>query len=423
MAENLYEDILEELESIPTIDAHEHLMSEEAYLKEPVDFYTLFSGYCQGDLLSAGATQEDLDFWADRKQPLEARWRRFRPWLAAIRTGSYARAAFIVIRDLLGFEDLTDETYKPISEKLASLSRPGLYDEILRKRCNIVACIRCWTYGQKGQDYFYELASAHELMDLFSASHIRKLAEDCNHPVHSLDDLIACVHIKVKQWKGGGAVGIKCAHAYSRPIDFQNASALDAEAALKLALKERSHMISLPEVKPLQDFVMYRLCAAAEEAGLPMVFHTGLQAGIENRIANANPLLLQDLLEEFPRLPVDIFHGGLPFASEAGILAKHFPGVHINMAWMHLISPTIARRGLSEWLEMVPNTKIFGFGGDYQPPKVYGHLKIARENIAAVLAEKVAQGVYSRAEASRIAWNLMFDNPNRFYNLGLKGKS
>ena len=69
---------------------------------------------------------------------------------------------------------------------------------------------------------------------------------------------------------------------------------------------------------------------------------------------------------------------------------------------------------------MVPNTKIFGFGGDYSiVEKVYGHLKMARQDIACVLAEKVREGAWSRAEASLVARRLMRDNAAEFYRLPL----
>jgi hypothetical protein len=92
------------------------------------------------------------------------------------------------------------------------------------------------------------------------------------------------------------------------------------------------------------------------------------------------------------------------------------------MAWMHIIDPAQARSALAEWLDLVPNTKIFGFGGDYRfVEKVYGHLKLAKQNIARVLADKVDECAFSRAEASLVAQRLLFDNPNEFYRMGLKG--
>ncbi len=176
--------------------------------------------------------------------------------------------------------------------------------------------------------------------------------------------------------------------------------------------------MSAHEVLPLEDYLMFELVARAEAVHLPMVFHTGLQAGNYNRIANANPLLLQPLIEEFPRARIDLFHGGMPWVREIAVLAKYFPGVHLNMAWMHIINPTQARSALSEWLDMVPNTKIFGFGGDYNTvEKIYGHLTLARQNIAAVLADKIETGAMSRSEASLVARRLMFDNPRDFYGL------
>ena len=418
---SLYEDLISELESTLTIDAHEHLMTEEEHLKEEFDFYSLFSHYCSGDLLAAGATQELLKFWADKSVPVKERWKSFKPFFEMIRTGSYARFSLIVIRELLGFEDLSDETVEPIGEKLSEMNRPGLYDEILRRRCNLAACIQCWMLGKPGPDYFYHLGASYDLTDLFNRERILTLAKECNRNIRSLDDVLECVHIKIDQWKKAGVVGIKTAHAYSRSLHFEDADRASAERAFKMALNERSHMISLTEIKPLQDFMMHRLAAAAEDADLPLVIHTGIQAGSEGRICDANPLLLQDLLEKFPALKIDLFHGGVPFVREIAMLAKYFPGVHLNMAWMHIISPSMARSALSEWLELVPNNKIIGFGGDLSMVElVYGHLRIARENIAVVLAEKVSSGVYSRTEVSYLIRALMFDNPNRFYKLGLK---
>jgi hypothetical protein len=108
----------------------------------------------------------------------------------------------------------------------------------------------------------------------------------------------------------------------------------------------------------------------------------------------------------------------MPWVREIAVLAKYFPGVHLNMAWMHIINPVQARSALSEWLEMVPNNKIFGFGGDYSiVEKVYGHLTLARQNIAAVLAEKITVGAMSRSEAVVIARRLLFENPREFYEL------
>jgi predicted TIM-barrel fold metal-dependent hydrolase len=226
----------------------------------------------------------------------------------------------------------------------------------------------------------------------------------------------------VAEWRRDPkVVGIKSAHAYGRSLAFQKVDASTAEKVFNQILTHEGHTLSPHEALPLQDYLMFQLVARADAAGLPMVFHTGLQAGNYNRIANANPLHLQPLLEEFPRAKIDLFHAGMPWVREIAVLAKYFPGVRLNMAWTHIINPAQARAALSEWLDMVPNTKIFGFGGDYAiVEKVYGHLKLARQDVAMVLAEKVREGAFSRKEASMVALRLMRENAEQFYGLTCK---
>jgi predicted TIM-barrel fold metal-dependent hydrolase len=114
----------------------------------------------------------------------------------------------------------------------------------------------------------------------------------------------------------------------------------------------------------------------------------------------------------------DIFHAGYPFTSEVGVLAKMFPGVYADMCWMHIISPSVARRTLDEWIETVPASKIFGFGGDYLFAEgAYAHSMLARENIARVLASKIADGYITGSEALRIAQMILHDNAQEFFKL------
>ena len=413
-------ELFEELEQIGTVDAHEHLPPEESAIKEDKDFFSLIQHYCRGDLVAAGA-EADMALFQDRTRPLKERWERFKPFFSAIRTGGYARSALIVVRDLLGFEDLNDDTYEAVGEKLSEMNKPGLYDYILKERCNIAACLQCWQLDNPGPDYFYHLAPGPELIDLTSRDALDKLGKRCNRAIHTLDDVLECMTVIVEQWRANPkVVGIKSHHAYWRSIAFQKVSRSVAERLFNRISTHEGQCLGSHEALPLQDFYMYQLVARAEAVGLPMVFHTGLQAGNYNRIANANPLLLQSLFDEFPRMKFDLFHAGMPFVREIAVLGKYFPGVHLNMAWAHVINPAQARSALSEWLDMVPNTKIFGFGGDYtMVEKVYGHLKLARQNVAMVLAEKIREGAYTRGEASMVALRLMRENANRFYQLGL----
>lgn len=418
---SLYHDILEELNTIPTVDAHEHLPPERDRCKLHLDFYSLFGHYCQADLVSAGATKKELDMWADRSRSVDERWQSFKRYLDPIRTTGCGRSAMLTLKHVLGFDDLTDENYKEVSQSMQEGNRTGRYDEILRDKCNIVACIHCQAYDPESPEYFFYLKQARDVVDILSMSDIWRVSEESGVSIHTLDDLLDAMTKIVETWKSTPKVlGIKSGHAYYRSLDFKKVAKADAERVFNCILTHEGHSLSLHEALGLQDYLMFELVARAEALKLPMAFHTGIQAGNCNRIRYTDPLQLQTLLEEFPRAKFDLFHGGIPWTREIAILAKSFPGVHLNMTWIHIVDPAQARSALSEWLDMIPNTKIFGFGGDYNVvEKVYGHITIARENIARVLAAKVAEGAFSRETVSRIANNLMFENPRRFYDLDL----
>jgi hypothetical protein len=88
------------------------------------------------------------------------------------------------------------------------------------------------------------------------------------------------------------------------------------------------------------------------------------------------------------------------------------------MCWGHIISPEAARRALVEWLDAVPANKISAFGGDYCfVDGVYGHQKIARDNVAKALAQKVADGSFDLDRANEIARWVFVDNPTRLFGL------
>lgn len=419
-ADALTQDLYAELTAIPTVDAHEHLPPEPERLQAAHDFYSLFEHYCRADIVSAGAQPEDLAFFADRSHPAAVRWERFKPFLSAIRTGGYARSALIVVRDLLELPDLDDDTFVEAGRRLAEMNQPGLYEALLHSKCNLAACIECWRYGQGPYpDFFYHLAPSPEVVDLVNRGAVEHLAAGTDVAITGLEDALSAMDRMIQRWREDPKViGVKSAHAYSRPIQFDRPDKGAAGRAFDRLRISAAGEGDLADVRPVQDFLMVELAAKVRDIGLPMVFHTGLQAGNRGRIQDTNPLLLESLIRQFPDLKIDLFHAGIPWTREIAVLAKYFPGVHLNLAWTHIIDPAMVRSALSEWLDLVPNTKIFGFGGDYSiPEKVWGHLKIARYNIARVLADKIREGAYSRADAAMVGRRLMLENPARFYDL------
>ena len=102
-------------------------------------------------------------------------------------------------------------------------------------------------------------------------------------------------------------------------------------------------------------------------------------------------------------------------------MAKNFANVYFDMCWLHIISPKVAREYLAEWIETVPANKIMGFGGDYKFVEgVWAHAAMARENVAAVLAEKVLAGYFTEEDAVALAVKVLRQNAIHVYRLPLR---
>lgn len=98
--------------------------------------------------------------------------------------------------------------------------------------------------------------------------------------------------------------------------------------------------IGLPYAgRPLNDSTFYPLYAAAEEAGVPVFFHTGLDGPAPDRwgpgqfrVELGDPLLLRDVVRRFPDLDVVIAHMGWPFFDKALYMLYAYPNVHMDVA-------------------------------------------------------------------------------------------
>lgn len=141
--------LIELLERIPVIDAHEHLVPEKERTSMSVDFSVLFSQYTKIGLASAGMPQERFDALytygqaSEPKTSVEEKWGLFRKYYPYIKNMSLLRPAQIWIKEILGYEDINDDTFMDISQRLQNGNRPGVYRKVLNDRCNIELALAC----------------------------------------------------------------------------------------------------------------------------------------------------------------------------------------------------------------------------------------------------------------------------------------
>lgn len=238
-------------------------------------------------------------------------------------------------------------------------------------------------------------------------------------PVFTLEDYVKSMQTAFNRGLNEGMITVKIIAAYSRPLRFEK---VDVSAARKvfrtLITADEDFELPWKKAKPLQDYMVYQLLEMARANRLPVIFHTGLQAGAGNDIRNSDPLLLTNIFNEYPEINFILFNGSYPYGGELATLAKNYNNVYIDMNWVYAISHSYAERYLNEWLEVVPAAKIMAFGGDYNcAENVYSEYQVAKQIIAEVLAEKVINGFLTESEARNVARLILHDNAARIYGL------
>ena len=403
--------LLEAMENMEIVDAHEHLPPEHVRTGAKVDVLTLFAHYTRTDLVTSGMKPDDYEKVIDTEGPLDERWKLFRPYFEHVRYGSYARPALMAAKEFYGFDHINDDNYRQISQRMQDQNTPGIYHRILREKCKIrVALTQAGRTDYDG-DLLVPLMPLGNYSVVGSADDISKKAQNFEMKVASLDDYMELARKGIEKWKAEGAVGLKMASTPNGPPDRNAAE----EVFSKILSGDKSNRNI--DSSRLQDFLMNHLLDVAAELDLVVAVHSGMWGDYRNLDAT-------HMIPVFPRHPstrFDLYHLSMPSVRDAIVIGKNFPNVWLNLCWCHIISPQMTCSALDECIDMVPINKIIGFGGDYSRPveKVYGHLVMAREDIATVLGRRVDRGLMSSDEAIVIAQKWLCDNPKNLYKLSL----
>lgn len=417
-----FDEIWDYVKNLEIIDTHEHLPGSEAARARDTDFLREYlSHYFNCDLVSAGLTRSDLAKATDHHLPLMERWNLVEPFWEAARNTGYGRVLDVAVRDLYGAERICRSTLEKIEYGFQESLKPGHYQKVLKEMSKIRVSLldsdlRC------DRTFFQSVLR----MDIFISPQTRSdtlaVEEQTGIRITCMDDWLEAAEITMNSGLSNGAVALKSALAYSRSLHYERVTRHDAEKDSGLLFqKGRAPDWSNPCLRvgaKFENFMMHHILGLANERNLVYQFHTGIQEGHGNRIANSDPSLLSNLFLNYPDVDFDLFHMGYPYQSVISVLAKNFPNVFIDMCWAHAISPTASVHALVEWLDSVPANKISAFGGDYSfVDGVYGHQVLARQNVGRALAIKVNAGNFDVERAREIASMLLCENPIRIFRL------
>jgi hypothetical protein len=164
-----------------------------------------------------------------------------------------------------------------------------------------------------------------------------------------------------------GHVGFKTILAYRTGLAVDPAAELDdAERSLHTDLPIRRRG------KACRDLVLRRAIGVAADLGMPFQIHTGL-GDSELRLAESNPLLLQELLltSEASAARIVLIHGSYPWHEEAAYLAATRPNVWLDLSLFNLFSPATVADRMLRVIDLAPAAKVMAGTDGHAEPELF----------------------------------------------------
>lgn len=429
----LYQELLGALKTIPVIDCHEHMMgpANRTGYREPIA--ALARSYILNDLASAGfgIPQKTIEDLSNDNLTTDDKWPVFSQLWKQVQHTAYARVTRMVLRDVYGEPEMTREALDRVADKLSQMDEAAYIHSLEEVNIKtIIVDVLGWLpegLGSflSGKTAFPSLWRPMISLPMFhpvntSWTNIQSIGALVDHHITSLVEYLEAIFMIFQRCIEKGAIGIKDQSAYERQISYELVTQADAEKLFNRLLADPRTSLGWPESKPLNDFLFHTFMRFARELKLPVQLHTGHMAGVFNRVDKTNAANLASILELHQEVRFDLFHGNWPYVGDLLFLGKNYPNVSLDLCWLHIIDPAYAIELMERAVLTMPHSKIHAFGGDYgdEPEFSAAHLQIALQNLAAALTNLVESGWMDENQAIVLAKDWLFNNPNRFFNLG-----
>ncbi|MBA7470575.1 hypothetical protein ES707_05862 [subsurface metagenome] len=421
-----FDPLLEHIRTLPVVDCHDHSAECGPACTDPIG--AIISGYFPSDIQSA-SSDEEVQKIIDTSLSLEERWPVLeRAWKRTSHTG-YAQVTRRVLKHFYGEDELSLDALKRIEGKLLDLEDEKTWIGILDEAGIVCRLANISIDEKKIMDGSLKLPPRARIVIGLPAYHqirsfeeVQTIGSVVGKRITSLDEFLHTCHEIFTAYKAYGAVAFKDQSAYSRDIGYTNPPRAEAERVFNSFIEDPRRSSSYPEgIRPLDDYLFHEFMRMARELELPVQIHTGHMAGIRNDIRKTNAALFTNVLELHRDVRFDLFHANWPYSGELLFLCKNYPNVAIDFCWTNIIDPIYCRRMLEQAISCVPHSKIHGYGSDFEGhvERAWAHVQIARENIAVALSNLVDMEYLGLEEAKVVARDILFTNPNEFFDLGL----
>ncbi len=394
-----FSQLLEYVNTLEIIDAHEHLIGEKAHLGRYLSFYDFFASYLQWDLYSAGMPKELV--WNYPKDDAEAldHFQRIQPYWKYVQHGSYARSIRLALEHFYGIKELREDNILELSATMNRNNQTGYYDRIFNQ-----AKIK-YIINQSPEHPFDDPRFIYgKPVNFYNPADLEPFLTA--QPNANLEDYLVHLETELQEAIAKGAKSAKVFSVFLMKAPNQEAARAEFNA-LK-AKKETS-------LEAFQTFIFDQTISLCAKYNLVAAVHTGVWTDLNKQ----NPEVMFPVVERHPDTIFDIYHMGIPFVRSCGFLGKSYPNVNLNLCWSHAVSERMTLNALDEWLDFIPVNKIIGFGGDLitVPEHVWGMLEVAKENLCKALAIRIERERLDVDGAKEILKLWLHDNPMRIYKL------
>lgn len=230
--------------------------------------------------------------------------------------------------------------------------------------------------------------------------------------------------------KDENVAGFKSVICYRTGLDVATGDELAIASAGQEAFKRYLRACSRGNYriqhKGLNDCLVVSTCrlitANFKQTGIskPFQFHTGL-GDSDISLLLSNPTFLQSLIGEFPSVNFVLLHASYPFTKEAGYLATVYSNAFLDIGE---IFPMVSIEGqvsaIRQAMELTPFSKLlWSTDGHHFPESYWLANRQLKYVLLKVFTDLLKEEVISKEEAIRAIQDILFENANWLYHLGI----
>jgi uncharacterized protein len=416
------------LDQIPIVDTHEHFLPP-TFLRDGENtlLRILKNSYLGADCISAGMDPQwwkqgsivygDIDL---NHHPIvgEIDLDALFFFLERVQNTAYSRALMLGFKEIYDFNGkLNSNTWKELSNQVQlSYDKPDWFDTVLTRMgihwvlldpYFVIDNPVSWSnhlYFDFHVDDFLDYPWAHPVEGKSAVQLTEAWGLECN----TFNDLLNAIEKGFSLYQERKGIATKIGVAYRRSLLFDQVTTKQAARAFDI-LKSRK---DTKAVIDLGNFIVRYVIRKSIEVGFVVQVHTGYQGGFLN---NGNPTHLVNLLTEFPQAKFVLFHGGYPYSDEAGLLAKAFPNVYLDLCWMPLLSPSMTIEILLRWIDLIPQNKLMWGGDVWSVEECFGAVMLFKDALAKVLGRLVDEQNLGEKAAIQLAERIMHQNAREIF--------